>query len=98
MERRKAEAEQGREAYHVDDLFSSASNGRDESVNLVKSGVDWKIATFSNALSICVAFIRLRLTEASVPTVYGLRQMDRLLPSAEGTAEGSRWKFLHLRQ
>ena len=34
----------------------------------------------------------------SVPTVYGLRQIDRLLPSAEGTAEGSRWKFLNLRQ
>ena len=34
----------------------------------------------------------------SVPTVYGLRQIDRLLPSAEGTTKGSRWKFLHLRQ
>ena len=34
----------------------------------------------------------------SVPTVYGLRQIVWLLPSAEGTAKGSRWKFLHLRQ
>ena len=34
----------------------------------------------------------------SVPTVYDLRQIVRLLPSAEGTAECSRWKCLHLRQ
>ena len=38
------------------------------------------------------------LPRGSVPTVYGLRQIDRLLPSAEGTAEGSKWKCLRLRQ
>ena len=45
-----------------------------------------------------IAFPQLSKHDSVFHQLYDLRQIARLLPSAEGTAEGRRRKFLNLQQ